>query len=282
MADSQRICSVAGCDKPHDSKGFCSKHYERWRKHGDPLFTLRLEKTPRGSNGVCTIDGCSRDAINSRGWCSKHHQRWQKNGDPLLVKLIRTKPGQVCMAEGCDGAVSAKGLCVVHYSRLRKHGSHEDDALSPRYRRREKWLNANAAYSGEDCLIWPFSVGDHGRGQTVLNGKSMSAPRAMCTLAHGEPPTEEHHAAHSCGNGHLGCISPKHLRWATPAENEADKLAHGTLRRGTKINTNKLTEDDVRKIRASVESGVSLARRYSVTPSAISSIRTGKSWRWLK
>lgn len=231
---------------------------------------------------ICSVEGCDKEILNSRGWCSKHYQRWRKNGNPLLAKLVRTEPGQVCKADRCGRAVSAKGLCANHYARLRKHGSHEDDALSSRYRRREKWLKANSDHDGDECLIWPFGVSDHGRGQATLDGRHMSAPRAMCTLAHGEPPTEDHHAAHSCGNGHIGCVSPKHLRWATPAENEADKLAHGTLRRGVKINTNKLTEAEVLAIRESDELGTALARQYGVTPAAISSIRTRKSWGWLK
>lgn len=34
-----RICSIAGCFKRHDAKGFCKKHYYRWRKYGtsEPL-----------------------------------------------------------------------------------------------------------------------------------------------------------------------------------------------------------------------------------------------------
>ena len=36
MATS-RICSIEECDKPSKSYGWCNSHYERWRKHGDPL-----------------------------------------------------------------------------------------------------------------------------------------------------------------------------------------------------------------------------------------------------
>lgn len=37
MADSHRICSIEGCGKPYEAKGYCVKHYTRWRTHGDPL-----------------------------------------------------------------------------------------------------------------------------------------------------------------------------------------------------------------------------------------------------
>jgi hypothetical protein len=32
-----RICLIATCDKKAFARGWCSAHYERWRRHGDPL-----------------------------------------------------------------------------------------------------------------------------------------------------------------------------------------------------------------------------------------------------
>lgn len=37
----QRNCSVDGCDQEHDAKGFCSVHYRRFKRHGDPLAVAR-------------------------------------------------------------------------------------------------------------------------------------------------------------------------------------------------------------------------------------------------
>ena len=34
---AQRTCSVRDCDEPTEARGFCVKHYSRWRRRGDPL-----------------------------------------------------------------------------------------------------------------------------------------------------------------------------------------------------------------------------------------------------
>lgn len=39
MADA--TCSVDGCEKRRCSRGWCSMHYARWRKHGNPLVGAR-------------------------------------------------------------------------------------------------------------------------------------------------------------------------------------------------------------------------------------------------
>lgn len=33
-----RICSIEGCEAKHQAKGFCHKHYQRFRINGDPLY----------------------------------------------------------------------------------------------------------------------------------------------------------------------------------------------------------------------------------------------------
>src|SRR5690606_10732407 len=89
-----------------------------------------------------------------------------------------------------------------------------------------------------------------GYGQVFFDGKMHIASRYVCAQVHGEPPTPKHEAAHSCGNGSLGCITPSHLSWKTSAENTADQVLHGTLPRGERNGQSKLTDDDVRQILA--------------------------------
>lgn len=142
------------------------------------------------------------------------------------------------------------------------------------------------SYSGDDYLIWPFARNSNGYGHLYLpNGTGISAARLVCQEAHGNPPSPRHETAHSCGNGHLGCVTPKHLRWATPKENCRDRIVHGTQTRGQDINTNKLTESEVIEIHRMLQEGkrskISLARQFNIGNSSIHRIKSGAAWGWL-
>lgn len=85
-------------------------------------------------------------------------------------------------------------------------------------------------YEGDECTIWPFTRNDRGYARTRWNGKLRNVCRMICEKVNGPPPTRVHQAAHSCGNGHLGCVTKRHLSWKSPQENSDDKYVHGSLR----------------------------------------------------
>lgn len=147
----------------------------------------------------------------------------------------------------------------------------------------QAWLRYAAEYDGDDCLLWPFKTTNAGYGFTTFNRTAMRASRAVCILAHGEPFLIWNHAAHKCGNSM--CCNARHLRWATNAENQADRVAEGHSNRGEGNGQSRLTAADVLAIRRARHEGVKrgeLAKRFGVTPSAIYQIVTRKKWAWLK
>lgn len=44
---SKPVCSIEGCNQPIRGRGWCTKHYQRWSKYGDPLVT---QKRPHGTS----------------------------------------------------------------------------------------------------------------------------------------------------------------------------------------------------------------------------------------
>lgn len=133
------------------------------------------------------------------------------------------------------------------------------------------WIRDVAlTHRSTECLIWPFARTRDGYGGIGRKGKALKAHRYICIWVHGEPPEPQYHAAHSCGNGHLGCVSPKHLSWKTPSANSLE---------GRKHPRRVLTPAQVREVRRSGALPQVIAERFGVREGTIRKIRTGKNWR---
>lgn len=71
------------------------------------------------------------------------------------------------------------------------------------------------------------------------------------------------------------------LSWGTQAENNLDKLTHGTQQRGERAGGAKLQPDDVRAIRADPRLQRTIAADYAITQSTVSDIKRRRRWRHL-
>lgn len=192
-----------------------------------------------------------------------------------------------CSIEGCGLDVTSirSGLCTRHRRRLRAHG----DPLGGRTSRgvAREFFEQAKQYEGSECLIWPFSKSSGGYAQ-IRDGNTMSiVSRKICEFAHGQPPSAvKNEAAHSCGNGNIGCIAKRHLRWATHAENMIEMVSHGRGVKGTKRpglgGSRKLTAEQVREIRllAATAAPRAIAATYSITKKAIYDILSRRTWDW--
>lgn len=189
---------------------------------------------------------------------------------------------RICSIEGCGKPVKARGWCSSHYGRWRTHG--DPVAGGTQWGAALAFLEDALVSETDDCIPWPFSRTTQGSGRIYICGKFHVAARVVCRRVHGAPPTPEHETAHNCGKGHEGCVNPRHLRWATRVENQADRLIHDTHSRGERHGASKLSESDVLDIRKRVGAGetkASLAREYELHPTTVGQIVSRKRWAWL-
>jgi hypothetical protein len=83
---------------------------------------------------------------------------------------------------------------------------------------------------------------------------------------------------HRCDNP--PCVNPAHLFLGTMRDNTRDMMAKGRDPFiGERHNQAKLTDDAVREIRNSPETGRALANRFSVSQATICLVRQRKHWK---
>jgi 5-methylcytosine-specific restriction endonuclease McrA len=118
----ERICSVAGCERPHYGQGYCNLHWQRRRRTGDPLLTLRDREEAR----VCSVEGCN-EPHKANGYCGFHNARVKQRGTPGPAERQRMPAEGSCRIPGCKRPVThgLDQLCDRHYKRKWRYGDPE-------------------------------------------------------------------------------------------------------------------------------------------------------------
>ena len=144
------------------------------------------------------------------------------------------------------------------------------------------FLNSALKTKTDECIMWPFGKTLDGYGTICVNGRKTRAHVLVCERAYGERPSPVHEVAHNCHNP--SCINAAHLRWATRAENQRDRIENNTTNRGERHACNRLSEQQVHTIRRllKTQTRTALAKRYGVSIVSISDIALRKTWAWLE
>ncbi|CAM3778427.1 hypothetical protein [Litorimonas haliclonae] len=189
--------------------------------------------------------------------------------------------GCICKIEGCFKPKRRREWCGAHYERWRKYG----DPLASKHASPGEplsFLMETVATPPDVCVIWPYAIGTHGYGVLSIDGHIVTAPKEALIRFVGPAPSANSVCAHKprvCHN--RKCINPKHLRWATNIENNADRVLDGTDNRGERHGCAKLTEVDVRAIRVMDGTHSEIAKMFGVSRQTVGEIKRRQSWTWL-
>lgn len=175
-------CSVEGCESPSLSRGYCNRHYLKWRKYGNPTEdrTGNLGKYERPERR-CSLPDCDSRHYG-KGYCELHWNRWRDHGDPL----------------------------------------HEPFSKRREYKRIPPFERMEGKYEiGPECWEWTGYKTKDGYGLLGAGGRgagNLYAHRLAWERWRGVIP-DGYEVDHLCFN--TSCINPDHLEAVTPQENKS-------------------------------------------------------------
>src|SRR3990167_5510093 len=113
---NQLTCSLEGCELPHNARGYCWAHWDRWRKWGDPRADLPLRRwtmtvEERFWAKVAKSEGCwiwngavSGDGYGSfyqeRKWVKAHRLSWELSLG--MIPQFSDPQVALCVLHHCD------------------------------------------------------------------------------------------------------------------------------------------------------------------------------------
>ena len=192
----------------------------------------------------------------------------------------------LCKADGCTKPAAAKGYCLLHYHRWRRHGNpliaHR---MCPRHASVAERLALVLDRSGGPDGCWPFTgaVNGNGYGRMQIAGVTKGVHVWAYEEAFGPVP-DGLIVRHKCDNPICG--NPAHLEVGTHQDNMDDKVERGRQSHmcGEQAPTAILTAPqvlEIRKLRRQDARVVDIASQFGVSCGTVYAIISGKRWRHL-
>lgn len=157
-------CSIDGCELPVTARGWCSKHYARWQRHGDPLKITRQPPTTDAVEKVCPRCGITK-AIGEFGKRS--------NGKPKgycydCESLYQTRYAETPAGRGSRRRASTKWSNGNHaYFLNYRYGMSLDEYTSMLNGQGERCAICRSDSPGGKAKVWSV---DHCHGSNRVRG----------------------------------------------------------------------------------------------------------------
>lgn len=206
---ANRTCLIQDCENPVRARGWCNKHYIRWRTQGDPETVFQ-------NNEGCAVEGCER-RHQAKGYCQKHYARWRLHGDP---KKGARKPASnaKCAVEDCTNKGNlTRGWCRKHYVRWQAYG--DPTAGADYYSTPEESFENRRKKQG-DCVVWTGNKNPDGYGRLWVHKSMVLAHRYAWEQENGPVP-QGYEINHICWTP--SCVKIDHLEIVTRSQNNTYK-----------------------------------------------------------
>jgi hypothetical protein len=138
-------CEIQDCERQVLRRTFCSSHYQRLMKYGDPLAGGRHRDKDR-QRLPCSVEGCDQRRY-ANSLCGLHWGREKRYGDPRIKPESRGKPP--CSIDGCERLAVCRGWCPSHYAKWKRHGDPRFVSTPQTRRRTESYQDRNGY-----VLLW--------------------------------------------------------------------------------------------------------------------------------
>lgn len=187
-----------------------------------------------------------------------------------------------CSAEGCEKEVMGRGLCSMHYARMRKYGDLNTVKKPQIHGATVKERYEHYVVKGSGCWDWSGSKDVRGYGRLNVNNVPELVHRLSWAF-HCGPIPEGEQVLHKCDNP--PCSNPEHLFLGNHADNVADMWSKGRARpkvhHGQEHGMAKLTDEQIYEIRESVGPSHITAEKYGMSGRQVRAIRNRESWKHL-
>ncbi|AZL12004.1 hypothetical protein CXR25_03620 [Brevibacterium aurantiacum] len=259
---TDKSCSIDGCDRESYSRGWCHPHYDKWHKHGDPLW-----ERPVISKPSCKVELCDGETV-SRGLCDRHYTQLKRGTLGAVLEdrscsqcgkrfTPKRKNSWVCDDSECRrlrhlelNEASRKSRSPKVYNRnctacgksftTKSRGTKYCSPTCPA-REKQNWgrmrialtesnypvvaeeLEKRTTKDPSGCWIWEGTIDSRGYGRLGFNKAGQFLAHRLSLEAHLGHPIDGLFAHHKCAN--TSCLNPDHLELTTHAENIAEMMA---------------------------------------------------------